>query len=982
MVWVETVVGALLSGFLQVLFDRMATRQFVDFFRKRFDGTDLLLLLERLKMILLTVNVVLSDAEEKQITNPFVKGWVDELKNVVYQAEDFLDEIATLALTECQASNNPVQNSNICETLQSRLHEIIKKLENIAQHKDVLGLKESFGGKLYPRLPTTSLVDECKVYGRNKNKNKIMDFLFSVRENGTEIPIIAIAGMAGVGKTTLAQLLYNDSRVKKHFRTRAWAYVSEEFDVFKVTKTIYESVTSRDCNITDLNLIQIRLKEELVGKKFLLVLDDVWNENFISWDFLQNSFKDGAKGSRIIVTTRSHSVASAMGASLTHSLQQLSYEDCWSVFETHAFRSINSQTHPKLKPIGEKIVKKCQGLPLAAKIIGSLLHSKVEAHEWDNILNSKIWDLRSDKSNILPSLSLSYYYLPSHLKQCFAYCSILPKGYVFERETLVMLWMAEGFLQQPRDKKCMEEVGNCYFDELISMSLFQKSGVKPGFVMHDLVNELAQFVSGEFCFHSESGELHGISEKTRHFSYARDKFDGFEALNEAKFLRTFLPLSLSSNPSGSNHICQFMVHTLLPSLSSLRALSLSGYKIITTCPDINKLKHLRFLDFSGTAITELPESTCSLYNLQTLKLLDCFQLVKLPAKMRNLIQLGYLHLNGTRSLKELPPEFGRLKNLQILTTFVVSNNTGASCISELGGLLRLRGKLSILELQNVQDIADAENAKLKDKQCIKELAFHWNNNGHDQETETVVLEKLHPHKNIENISIEGYNGTKLPDWLGNSLFDNMVILRISDCKNCSSFPPLGQLSSLQKLFILKCPELIGKLPDHFPSLELLYIDQCCKLDFPSDDIKDYRNLQVLQIKSSCDPLTKITLSFFNKLKHFKIQDCRNLNCIEIFNDHHQELKLLQHFEISNCDDLKAFSGGRMHSPNLTSFSFSNCNSLQSISMPEHMNTPKLTSFSVSNCNSLESFPKYEHTPKLKSFLVSNCKSLQSMPRNI
>ncbi|TXG55941.1 hypothetical protein EZV62_017254 [Acer yangbiense] len=427
-------------------------------------------------------------------------------------------------------------------------------------------------------------------------------------------------------------------------------------------------------------------------------------------------------------------------------------------------------------------------------------------------------------------------------------------------------------------------------------------------------------------------------------------------MNEAKFLRTFLPLSRSSNSSDSINISPFMVHTLLPSLSRLRALSLSGYKI-TKFPDIfGNLKHLRYLDFSRTDIEALPKSTCFLYNLQTLMLSDCTKLMKMP------------------------PKFGRLNNLQILTTFVVSNSTGASSISELGGLLQLRGKLSFSELQNVQDIKDAEKAKLKDMEYVKEFAFCWNNNDHDQQKETVVLEKLRPHTNIEKISIEGYNGTRLPDWLGDSAFDNMVILRISDCKNCSSFPPLGQLSSLQELRIKKCPKLDGKLPDHFPSLELLYIDQCCKLDFPSEDVEGYRNLQDLQIKNSCHLFTKITLSFFNKLKHFEIQDCRKLNCIEVFNDLHQELKLIQRFKISNCNDLKAFSGGRMHSPNLTSFSVSNCNSLQS--MPEHMHTPNLTSFSVSNCNSLPSMPEHMHTPKLTSFLVSNCDSLRSMPEHM
>ena len=125
----------------------------------------------------------------------------------------------------------------------------------------------------------------------------------------------------------------------------------------------------------------------------------------------------------------------------------LSDEDCWSIFAKHAFRTSNPAEHPTLKRMGEKIVKKCKGLPLATKVLGGLLHPEVEAEEWNRILNSKIWELSTDKSSIRRALMLSYYHLPPHLKQCFSYCSIFPKGNEFEKEKLVLMWMAEGFLQ-------------------------------------------------------------------------------------------------------------------------------------------------------------------------------------------------------------------------------------------------------------------------------------------------------------------------------------------------------------------------------------------------------------------------------------------------------------------------------------------------------------------------------------------------------
>ncbi|KAK3223805.1 hypothetical protein Dsin_010830 [Dipteronia sinensis] len=977
MALVETAVGAVLSAFLQVLFDRLASQQVIDFFKKEvFDVT----VLERLNMILLTINAVLIDAEEKQITNQFVKDWVDQVKDAAYNAEDLLDEIATVASVQSAVSNNQVRNNTsiikICNGFKDELEKMTSKLEKLAEQRSVLGLKESLGRISFPRLPSTSLVDKCKVFGRDSDKEEVMKFLLSDNINESEVPVIAITGMAGIGKTTLAQLLYNDSTVKGQFRTRAWAYVSEEFDVLKVTKTIYDSLCSRNCNITNLDLIQLRLQQKLTGKKFLLVLDDVWNENFICWDVLQNSFIGAARGSRIIVTTRSQYVASTMHAALIHPLQQLSKEHCWSVFAKYAFGSENVHVCPKLEAIKKNVVKRCQGLPLAAKLLGSLLHS-VEVNEWDNILSSKLWDQQN--ISVLPSLRLSYYYLSANLKRCFAYCSIFPKGYVFEKEKLVLLWMAEGFLQQPRSEKRMEEVGNEYFHELLSRSFFQQSNDnKLGFEMHDLVNELAQFVSGQFAFKFESGKTFGISEKTRHFSYMRDQFgtpEKFEALHETKSLRTFLPLSSSSKFSQSCYINESVVNNFLPILRRLRVLSMSNCRI-TQFPDtFDKLKHLRYLDFSRTEIKVLPSTTYLLYNLHTLILSHCTKLIELPAKMHKLVNLGCLDLNGTKSLKEMPLKFGRLKNLRLLTTFVVSDNATGSSIIELGELLHLGGKLSILELQKIRNVADAENAKLKEKKNIKELVFKWNNNGLDQQTETSVLEKLRPHENLEKLSIKGYNGTKLPDWIEDSSFTNMVVLHFTDCKSGLSLPSFGQLSSLKELHVQNCPELTGRLAGYFPSLELLYIAWCWKLDFLFEDVRNYSNLRNLHIKSSCDSLMIFTLNLFHRLENLQLMDCRNLKRIEVSEDIHGELRCLQSLKIIDCHNLELFAGRGLPTPNLTSFIVMNCNGL--LSMPEQMHTllTSLEVLGVSYCPKIESFPIGGLPTNLQSLLIQNCDRL-------
>jgi len=441
------IASLILSPLIKVFFERMASGEFVDFFRRRklSDG-----LLKKLKTTFLTLNAVFEDAEELQVMKPVVKEWLDELKDAIYDAEDVLDEIATEALiseldAEFQTTASKVRKSisalhnSFVKEIEPKIKDVLERLETLAQQKDLIGLREGVGGKLFERLPTTSLVEESDICGRNDEKEAIIKMLLSDDVSSNKMCVIAIVGMGGIGKTTLAQSVYNNDKVKEHFNIDAWVCVSEEFDVFKVTKTILEAVTSSISNIKDLNQLQLRLKECLKGKKFLLVLDDVWNETYVHWEILCKPFKYGAQGSKVIVTTRSDRVVSVARA-MCHRLMELPEEDCWSLFAKYAFHDGSSNAHGELEVIGRKIIKKCAGLPLAIKTIGALLRSKPDVDEWDNILKSELWDLPIDDMGILPALRLSYKYLSSYLKRCFAYCSIFPKDFAFKKDELIMLW--------------------------------------------------------------------------------------------------------------------------------------------------------------------------------------------------------------------------------------------------------------------------------------------------------------------------------------------------------------------------------------------------------------------------------------------------------------------------------------------------------------------------------------------------------------
>ncbi|KAG2671830.1 hypothetical protein I3760_13G012300 [Carya illinoinensis] len=697
--------------------------------------------------------------------------------------------------------------------------------------------------------------------------------------------------MGGIGKTTLVQYVYNDEEVKSLFHLRAWTCVSEDFDAIRATKEILKSLgrESNDDNV--LNLLQIKLSEALKGEKFLVILDDLWNENYQDWRILLAPFHAGAPGSVVIITTRNRGVSNMTGTTQAYQLDLLSNDASVSIFTQHALGAEDFSSHAHLKDIGLEIVRKCKGLPLAVKTLGGLLRrSMQDRDEWEEVLKSDIWDIPQEKSGIVPALMLSYYHLPSHLKRCFAYCSILPKDYEFEEKQMVLLWMAEGLIQSRQKGKEMEDLGADYFRDLLSRSFFQQSNNKKSrFVMHDLINDLATSAAGITCFRMEDrveGSKQGsIFKKARHLSYLGDHLDGFkrfEAFSELICLRTFLPLMLPS--PGYCHLTSYVSLELVPTLRCLRVLSLNGYRITKISDSIGDLIHLRYLDLSRTCITNLPESMTTLYNLQTLLLEDCEYLEELPSAFGNLVNLRHLNILKAASLKAMPLHIGKLTCLRTLSNFIVGKDC-CSGLKEIGSLSHLQGTLCISRLENVIEPKDARDMNLSGKPKLDGLSLGWSediDDSKDRTSENEFLNMLLPHNVLKVLTIRCYGGTEFPTWLNRPLLPNLVSLTIENCKQCTSLPPLWKLPSLRllsiegmasmksigpkicgdgssqpfrsletlnfnnmvewenwspceafpklrELSIKNCPKLFGNLPNHLPSLENVEIERCWNL---------------------------------------------------------------------------------------------------------------------------------------------------------
>ncbi|KAI8545959.1 hypothetical protein RHMOL_Rhmol07G0078400 [Rhododendron molle] len=529
--------------------------------------------------------------------------------------------------------------------------------------------------------------------------------------------------------------------------------------------------------------------------------------------------------------------------------------------------------------------------------------------------------------------------------------------------------------KKPTGHKQMEDLGCEYFHELLSRSFFQpsSSGEFSLFVMHDLINDLAQFVARRTYFRLDEMLQNNEDDKNitqaRHSSYIRGYHDGikrFEAYRKAKNLRSFLPFGLGDRGTyycWPSFLTSDVPLHLLPSLSRLRMLSLRRYQIYELSSSIGDLKHVRFLDLSCALIATLPESISTLYNLQTLILRDCKNLNKLPANTSNLINLRHLDLTGADSLQEMPPKIGELTCLQTLSNFVISQDKG-STINELENLIHLRGTLCISGLENVTDALDASRANLKDKQGLDVLLMNWSNildtscNG---SIESKVFDMLRPHNKLKELTVIGYHGLTFPTWVGNSLFCNMVSLKFQNCENCISLPHLGQLPSLQNLHIqgMKAVENIGLefyglgCSNPFPTLQILTLE-----DMP--EWQDWSHFGVEERGQAFIRLSELSIKRCPKLLGKLPKNLPHLRKLEI-----EECPLLVFAWAPSPTELNQVRN-TLRFETLISLSLTN------VSIPDSCNPV------VGNEAILEN-ARYSHLSSLISLTVENIQGLRCLP---
>jgi hypothetical protein len=707
--------------------------------------------------------------------------------------------------------------------MSRKLSNVLKKINELVEEMNKFGLVECTDPpQLLYRQTHSALDDSADIFGRDDDKELLVKLLLRQRDE-SKVQVLPIFGMGGLGKTTLAKMVYNDGRVQQHFQLNMWHCVSENFEAIDLVKSVIELATRKECNLPNtIELLRGQLQEVIGHKRFLLVLDDVWNEEKRKWeDGLKPLLCSlGGPGSVILVTCRSQQVASIMATLEPHELACLSDDDSWELFSRKAFCN-GIEDRPELVSIGRGIVKKCRGLPLALKTIGGLMSSKQQVHEWKAIEERSIGDNACSKNEIISVLKLSYRHLSSEMKQCFAFCSVYAKDSEMEKDMLIQLWIANGFIQE-EGTMGLSQKGELIFLYLVWRSFLQDVKEKEVHVgmsrmtrhkkiyckMHDLMHDLAKDVTDECATTEDLIQQRASIKDTRHMQIiTRTEVEQINRLLKGTaYLHTFLePCTQNKNLKKLR-------------LMSLRALD--AYVASTIHDKVLNAKHLRYLDLSESGIVRLPDSVCVLYNLQTLRLNGCWKLQLLPEDISAMRKLIHIYLLGCDSLERMAQKFGLLKNLHTLTTFVVDSRDGHG-INELKDLRHLANTLELYNLRKVKSGQNAKEASLHQKHNIRELSLYWGRSKDEKSeyeacTGEQVLDCLAPHSNLQILKVAGYYGLKVSEWMRDpQMFQCLRKLVMSNCPRCKDLPVVWLSVSLEYLFLENLSSLttLGKIAE-------------------------------------------------------------------------------------------------------------------------------------------------------------------------
>ncbi|KAL6908176.1 hypothetical protein ACP4OV_002346 [Aristida adscensionis] len=757
------------------------------------------------------------------------KGLRERIEQIEYTVTDL--KKSELLDQQRSSSEIPIKDTN----KETSIKILVKDKESGREQEDIDDLYRSI---------------KQKVFGRDKVRQDICRMLREELSSSSSrcYSVIGIHGITGSGKSTLAQYIcdYEKDEGNNHFNLVMFIHVSNSFrlgDIFcKMLEQMSQKHPSEDkC----LKSLQKELKENLKSKRFLLVLDDLWlnNENRQKLDVLLDTLSVGGSGSRILVTAQREDAATALGAQKQISIPHLEEEEYFSLFMYHALQGTEDDgEHEK---IGRMIAKRLHRSPMAAVVVAKQLQRNKSINFWETTANLDVLN------ETMGALWWSYQQLRGDSRRCFEYFSTFPKGYDWDRDELVRMWIAQGFVKTSNATEDMDALGQSYIQELLTFSFLQGERY---IRVHDLLHELAERVSGSDSFRIDANdsqkdvppEVRHLFIRSNNIEEVKEKILNFETLRTLIIKPDYRMIlhneghDLAQEETVEGVVARqraawiFLFQNIFMRLTKLRLLIVEQacnvfYKhemfSVRVPASIGQMKHLRYLsvkNYPGVLELVFPSTFSKLYHVHILDIPN----IKLSSAGD---VANFRHLQHIPGWLEVP-NIGRLTSLQTVANFRVREEQGYE-LKQLKHLNMLRN-LRIGGLKYVRSKEEALEAHLTRKERLEllELNFWGFDDCHDS---TDILEGLCPPKDLKQLNIcYFYQGSRYPSWMLNN--DNpdspkhLSKLELNYCIPLVSIPEDSELFvHLRELYI--CGGRWKALPDNMDrlmSLQELAIWNC------------------------------------------------------------------------------------------------------------------------------------------------------------